>query len=85
MKTKTSIYHRRFAFAFALLVCVVFCSCETKNVSIQKTFTKINGREISIYEIDSCQYIGSVNKEQGDMITHKGNCKFCAERNKKIK
>ena len=27
MKTKTSFYHRTFAFAYVLLVAVIFCSC----------------------------------------------------------
>jgi hypothetical protein len=66
-----------------LLGIMIFCSCETKNVSIQKTSTEISGREISVYEIDSCEYIGTIHKEAGDMITHKGNCKFCSERSKK--
>jgi len=83
MKIKTPIYHRTFAFTF--LVFVIFCSCETKNVNIQKTFTTINNRDISIYEIDSCEYIGNVYGGHGDMITHKGNCKFCVERSKKEK
>jgi hypothetical protein len=81
MKTKKSIQY--LTLSFALIVCFIFCSCETKNVSIQKTFTTINGREISVYEIDSCEYIGNVYGGHGDMIAHKGNCKFCAERSKK--
>ena len=28
MKTRTSIYHRTFAFAYVLLVAVIFCGCE---------------------------------------------------------
>jgi len=29
MKTRTSIYHRTFAFAYVLLVAVIFCGCDT--------------------------------------------------------
>ena len=83
MKTKTSIYHRTFAFAYVLLVAVFFCGCESKNVAVEETITKISGRPISIYIIDSCEYIGNVYGGHGDMITHKGNCKYCVERSKK--
>ena len=83
MKTKTSIYHRTFAFAYVLLVAVIFCGCESKNVAVEETITKISGRPISIYIIDSCEYIGNVYGGHGDMITHKGNCKYCVERSKK--
>lgn len=38
---------------------------------------------ISLYVIDSCEYIGYVNAFSHDFLTHKGNCKFCAERSKK--
>jgi hypothetical protein len=81
MKTKTSIY--RNIFAYTLLVCVIFYGCETKNAAVQKTSTIINGRDINVYEIDSCEYIGNINGGQSDIITHKGNCKFCDERSKK--
>ena len=41
--------------------------------------------EYHIQEIDGCEYIlvnGSDAHEPA--FTHKGNCKFCAERNKKV-
>jgi len=82
MKTRTSNYRRHFAFAYVLLVAVIFCGCETKNVTVEKTITKISGRSISVYVIDSCEYIGNVYGGHGDIITHKGDCKFCAERSK---
>jgi hypothetical protein len=85
MKTKTSIYHRTFAFAYVLLVAVIFCGCKTKNVQTEytATATTIAGREIEIYIIDSCEYIGNIYGGNADMLAHKGNCKFCAERSKK--
>ena len=52
----------------------LLAGCETKNVSVEETITKISGRPISIYVIDSCQYIGNVYGGSGDMLTHKGNC-----------
>lgn len=44
---------------------------------------KRNELPIQIKEIDSCEYI--VNKTYGvfTVYTHKGNCKFCAERNRR--
>lgn len=32
------------------------------------------------YIIDSCEYIGCVEGSQWDCVSHKGNCKFCEER-----
>ena len=80
MKTITSIYNRHFAFAYVLLVAVIFCGCDKpKGKIIQK-----DGFTIKI--IDSCEYI-EVDSGIGDYyrytLTHKGNCKFCEERSKK--
>lgn len=58
-----------------LMFAVALVSCETKNVTINKTNTEIEGHTIKIYEIDSCEYVGmSVGKNWG-LLTHKGNCK----------
>jgi hypothetical protein len=81
MKRRTSIYHRTFAFAYVLLVAVIFCGCETPSGQRYKK----DG--YSIVEIDSCEYI-EVSSMTGAnngyySLTHKGNCKFCAERSKK--
>lgn len=81
MKTKTSIYRRHFAFAYVLLVAVIFCGCETP------TGQREDKDGYSIIVIDSCEYIemsfcpGCNNGYYS--LTHKGNCKFCAERSKK--
>ena len=87
MKTRKSIYHRYFAFAYVLLVAVIFGGCNNMNRAeecqkVFKTAVKVNGYQISIIEFDSCQYLisGAGNSQ---MMTHKGNCKFCAERSKK--
>ncbi len=39
-------------------------------------------KSIFIVVIDSCEYIGSLRRVASDVITHKGNCKFCIYRNK---
>jgi hypothetical protein len=35
------------------------------------------------YIIDSCEYIGYIGYGTGDIIAHKGNCRFCKERRQK--
>ena len=87
MKTITSIYQRTFALSYMLLVAVIFCGCDDMNraeerTKVFKTAVEVNGYQISIIEFDSCQYlISGVGNSQ--MMTHKGNCKFCEERSKK--
>ncbi len=86
MKKKTSIYHRTFAFAYVLLVAVIFCGCEGQPTSYDKQPTIYSNEEmadVKIYVIDSCEYIGKLRGYQSDILTHKGNCKFCTERSKK--
>ena len=41
--------------------------------------------DIKIYQytIDGCEYIGNVTGNYRDFLTHKGNCEFCEQRNKK--
>ena len=89
MKQKTSIYQRTFAFAYVLLVAVIFCGCEPINNEQQKKVeaTELNDYSVSnqgvqILTIDSCEYVWCKNG-YGAGLTHKGNCKFCAERSKK--
>jgi hypothetical protein len=97
MKTITSIYHRHFVFTYVLLVSVIFCGCGSETpkqdlTPIDKIYPIIdkidaadgNGiRNMRLYVIDSCEYIGYINAFHSDVLTHKGNCKFCAERIKK--
>ena len=82
MKIRTSIYHR--TFAYVMLVAVIFCGCELPSGQQQikvKTLTKKDG--YSIIEIESCEYIEVSEMNGYYSLTHKGNCKFCAERIKK--
>lgn len=83
MKTRTSIYHRTFAFAYVLLVAVIFCGCQESTVKEDKSIAIIGGVNVYTYTIDSCEYVGWLKGTNGDWATHKGNCKFCAERSKK--
>jgi hypothetical protein len=65
-------------FAYVLLASIILCGCEKDG----EVISTINSRYIKTYIIDECEYIGDVRGNGGDFITHKGNCKFCAERNK---
>lgn len=40
-------------------------------------------KKICLYVIDSCEYIGFINAHNTDVLTHKGNCRFCKQRNTK--
>ena len=64
-----------------LALAFVMCGCisEIQESQIKDNVTNINGWNCSIIEIDSCEYI-----QGGYMLAHKGNCKFCVERRKKV-
>ena len=90
MKTRTSIYHRTFAFAYVLLVAVIFCSCKDESIKQtikeEKVYDAKLGRfdnKFRIVIIDSCEYLYTDAGNNGQTVFHKGNCKFCAERSKK--
>lgn len=38
--------------------------------------------ELNTYLINGCEYIGKLKGWDTDILTHKGNCKFCSQRNK---
>ena len=74
-------------FAGIVLLIVVFlgflfmgCTqsvCETQ----EESDAREAARNLNIVVIDSCEYIFLFNDYKS--ITHKGNCKFCAERRRK--
>ena len=87
MKTRTSFYHRTFAFAYVLLVAVIFCGCgeqspKEKEVDINTKASWGIDVYVRLIEVDSCEYIVSTRNDAISTI-HKQNCKFCAERSKK--
>ena len=65
-----------------LMFAVALVSCETKNVTINKTEVEIDGRTIKIYEIDGCEYLGCNVGHENGILTHKGNCKNPIHNNK---
>jgi hypothetical protein len=91
MKQERVIKMRKLVFLMGLFLLV---SCEREiEVKVQKTIEveDIGGLEFEysdmdvyhIQEIDGCEYIlvnGMDNREPA--LTHKGNCKYCLERNK---
>ena len=80
MKNKISCLVRNQLF-YALIVALTFFGCERiKDDAVEGTIITINGRKMEIYIIDSCEYIGYIHGSHADVLTHKGNCKFCAER-----
>ena len=69
-----------------MLLPIIFYGCEGQLSSYDKQPTIYSNEQTSdvkIYVIDSCEYIGKLRGYQSDILTHKGNCKFCAERIKK--
>lgn len=74
---------KTFKLLFAFVVSLILFGCETKNVEKHSTEYQINGSSLQIYVIDSCEYIGFVYGTNSDKLTHKGNCRFCTERNKR--
>ncbi len=67
-------YYSIIIFAFALV------SCET-NVPAKLTNESIKGTNAIVYELDSCEYI-VIERYKETWGSHKGNCKYCAQRNK---
>ena len=62
-----------------LALTFVICGCDEKEPQILKdNIVNIHGWDCKVIEIDSCEYI-----QGGYMLSHKGNCKYCAERRKK--
>lgn len=63
-----------------LLISIALMSCETKNISEIKSDFVYQGRSINIITMDSCEYISYYLGGNSGVLTHKGNCKYCAIR-----
>lgn len=84
MKTKTSILALSKAFFILLVMCCLFSCSVSTSENKRATASNINGnvvknQGIQILTIDSCEYVW-VKNGYGAGLTHKGNCKYCAER-----
>ena len=62
-----------------LLLTILFVSCYD-NIEERELKDVYQGKHVECLEIDSCEYI-LVNGT--GWFSHKGNCKFCKQRNKK--
>ena len=68
----------------------VIINVKKPNVKVEKVITNpiidsiyVNNspnRIIRVYEIDGCEYVGDVRYHHSDILTHKGNCKYCLAR-----
>ena len=76
MKTKTSILAVTKAFFILLTICCLF-SCTT--IVKKESNNNFHSNPITIIEFDNCEYVGFFNGREYQ-YTHKGNCKYCAER-----
>lgn len=78
LSTKTAIV------GYTMLVAVIFCGCNEVNTPKKNSgfVIRVGSDPLTIVEVDSCEYLlgewGSAT-----VLTHKGNCIFCAERSKK--
>lgn len=63
----------------ACIACLVGCN---NVVSPDGNDIEINDHTVTVFDIDSCEYIGRIYGSNSDFLTHKGNCKYCRERNK---
>ena len=63
---------------FLMFLASMLCaSCESKHRDMIYSKKDIYTYSFDIVIIDSCEYL--LNR---DMLAHKGNCRFCKERNK---
>jgi len=73
---------------YFLIILILFTSCDAMD-EYQELPTAKKGiglqSDLKIYTVDSCEYIGKVVGHNDDVLTHKGNCKFCLQRINKNK
>lgn len=55
---------------------------EVELIEADTLIGKIGNHNLYVYTIDSCEYIGWFGLiSSGKVLTHKGDCKYCKERN----
>lgn len=71
----------------AMLLLLTGCSFfelpKTTEPKSANTKFEILGEPVHVYEIDGCEYIGWAIGGHSGVLTHKGNCRYCAERAKR--
>lgn len=63
---------------FIALLAMIMVGCESTN-NDRNYATDERGYTYRVSVIDSCEYFVAIH-----YMVHKGNCKFCAERNRKM-
>lgn len=63
---------------------IVACLCSCRPTRQTRTIENVSGTCFDVIEIDGCEYVIGNSGYKG-YLAHKGNCKYCAERNKKNK
>jgi hypothetical protein len=75
------------AMLLAVAIAVSLCGCGNNDrIELLRKVQgeTIRGENYATIEVDSCEYLlKPMIVGEGYLFTHKGNCKFCAERNKK--
>lgn len=66
---------------FVLILGLVIASCDTTVKTSEDSTQFWRGNSIEVIVYDSCEYVLFSNG-QSSWGAHKGNCKYCAERNK---
>ena len=61
------------------LLAIIMAGCDKKHPD-----GTYEPHRYKVYVIDSCEYVGICEGSQYDYLAHKGNCRFCLERQKKM-
>jgi hypothetical protein len=73
-----------FIFSFFYTILIVY-SCEKplpeKRQKVKECYNE-QLQALDVYVFDSCEYVGKLTGYPHDVLTHKGNCKFCIKRSK---
>jgi len=64
---------------FPILALVLLASCSETNVPKEPTGVTLHDLDLSIVEVDGCEYLFAIAPYHS-VLTHKGNCKYCAHR-----
>ena len=71
-------------YIIAFWVLLALCGCGDVDKPLPTTGQIVPlplGMDAEVYVIDECEYIGSaVLNSKNSWLTHKGNCKYCADR-----
>ena len=69
---------------YLILIAFIFFGCNEVNTPTktrQIVISKVT-EPLILVEIDSCEYLYAFLRN-GELLTHKGNCKFCEQRKTK--